>query len=121
MTKADVRRLLLGDPRIAAPMSETLGRRIGELEQKFFDAVFKSVPERVAGALVTLAAATSGRPIGRGIQVKPTHKQLAALAGTSRETTTKNPREFADLGLVSLGRGRVNILNTEHLRSASGS
>jgi len=120
MTKADVRRLLLGDPRISARISETLGRRIGELEQKFSDAVFKSVPERIAGALVTLAAATSGRPLGRGVQVKLTHEQLAALAATSRETTTKILGEFADQGLITLGRGRITILDQDRLRGLSG-
>jgi CRP/FNR family transcriptional regulator, cyclic AMP receptor protein len=120
MTKADVRRLLLADPRIAARISETLGRRIGELEQKFSDAVFKSVPERIAGALVTLAAATPGRPLGRGIQVKLTHEQLAALAATSRETTTKILGEFADRDLIALGRGRITVLDQDRLRSLSG-
>ena len=118
MTKADVRRLLLGDPRIAARISETLGRRLGELEQRLSDAVFKSVPERIAGALVTLAL--SGRPLGRGTQVKLTHEQLAALAATSRETTTKVLGDFAQEGLIALGRGRITILARERLRALSG-
>jgi CRP/FNR family transcriptional regulator, cyclic AMP receptor protein len=120
MTKADVRRLLLGDPRIAARISETLGRRLGELEQRLSDAVFKSVPERIAGALVTLAAAGSGRPLGRGIQIKLTHEQLAALAATSRETTTKILGEFADRGLITLGRARITILDRVELGRLSG-
>ncbi len=120
MTKADVRRLLLGDPRISARISEALGRRIGELEQKFSDAVFKSVPERIAGALVALASATSGRPLGRGVQVKLTHEQLAALAATSRETTTKVLGEFAEQGLISLGRGRITVLSHDRLSALSG-
>lgn len=119
MTKADVRRLLLGDPRIAARITETLGRRIGDLEQKFSDAVFKSVPERIAGALVTLASATSGRPLVRGIQVKLTHEQLAALAATSRETTTKVLGELADRGLITLGRGHITVLDQDRLRRIS--
>jgi CRP/FNR family transcriptional regulator, cyclic AMP receptor protein len=120
MTKADVRRLLLGDPRIAARISETLGRRLGELEQRLSDAVFKSVPERIAGALVTLAAARSGRPLGRGVQIKLTHEQLAALAATSRETTTKTLGEFADRGLITLGRARITILDRVELGRLSG-
>lgn len=48
LTRADIRRLLLGDARIAARISENLGRRIGELEQKVSDSVFKSVPARIA-------------------------------------------------------------------------
>lgn len=120
MTSADVRRLLLGDPRISARISETLGRRLGELEQKLSDAVFKSVPQRIAGALVTLASAASGRPLGRGVQVKLTHEQLAALAATSRETTTKVLGELAGEGLIALGRGRITVLEQDRLRRLSG-
>jgi CRP/FNR family transcriptional regulator, cyclic AMP receptor protein len=120
MTKADVRRLLLGDPRIAARISETLGRRLGELEQRLSDAVFKSVPERIAGALVTLASARSGRPLGRGVQIRLTHEQLAALAATSRETTTKILGEFADRGLITLGRARITIIDQVELDRLSG-
>jgi len=120
MSKADVRRLLLSDSRIAARISETLGRRLGEIERRLSDAIFKSAPERIAGTLVTLAGAHNSRPLGRGIQVKLTHEQLAALAGTSRETTTKILNEYADQALVSLGRGRINILDPDRLRRAGG-
>lgn len=70
MTKADVQRLLLGDVRIAARISETLGRRLGEREQRLSDATFKTVPERIAGTLLTLAGDQSSHPLSRGIQVK---------------------------------------------------
>lgn len=120
MTKADVQRLLLGDTRIAARISETLGRRLGELEQRLSDTVFKSVPQRIAATLVTLAGASSDRPLGRGTQIKLTHEQLAALTGTARETTTKVLGEYAALGLVSLGRGRINLLDIDGLRQLSG-
>lgn len=120
MSKADVRRLLLADSRIAARISETLGRRLGALEQRLSDAVFKSVPERIAGTLATLAETQGNRPLGRGVQVKLTHEQLAALAGTSRETTTKILGEFAEAGLVALGRGRINVLDADRMREAGG-
>jgi CRP-like cAMP-binding protein len=121
MSKRDVRRLLLGDARIAARISETLGRRLGELEQRLSDAVFKSAPERVASTLVTLAGTHSSRPLGRGVQVKLTHEQLAALAGTSRETTTKILNEYAEQGLLSLGRGRITVLDMDRMEQVSGS
>jgi len=120
MTKADVQRLLLGDQRIAARISETLGRRLAELEQRLSDAVFKSVPERLAGALTVMASARHPRPLARGVQVHLTHEQLAALAGTSRETTTKILGEFADQGLIGLGRGRITILDAAALGELSG-
>jgi CRP/FNR family transcriptional regulator, cyclic AMP receptor protein len=109
-------------PRTHAPDPgyRTLDRRLGELEQRLSDAVFESVPERIAGALVTLAAARSGRPLGRGVQIKLTHEQLAALAATSRETTTKTLGEFADRGLITLGRARITILDRVELGRLSG-
>lgn len=116
MTRADVRRLLLADPRIAARISETLGRRLAQLEQRLSDAVFKSVPERVAEALLTFAAP---RTLGRHSVVHVTHEQVAALAGTSRETATKVLGSFAERGLISLGRGRISVLDSAGLRAAT--
>lgn len=117
MTRKDVQTLLLGDARIAARISETLGRRLAQVEQRLSDAIFKSVPERIAGTLLVLA---STRPLGRTVQVHITHEQLAALAGTSRETTTKVLGELAGQGLVALGRGRVVILQPSGLEQLAG-
>jgi len=120
MTSTDVQRLLLGDSRIAARISETLGRRLAQLEQRLSDAIFKSVPERIAGTLSVIAAPRHGRPLSRTPQVRLTHEQLAALAGTSRETTTKVLGEFADQGIISLGRGRITILDPQALIELGG-
>lgn len=120
MGKGDVKRLLLGDARIAARISETLGRRLGEIEQRLSDSFFKSVPERIAATLATLAASHSKHAVGRGAQIKLTHEQLAALVGTSRETTTKILNEYADLDLLSLGRGRITILDLARMRRLAG-
>ena len=117
MSRTDVQTLLLGDPRIAARISETLGRRLAQVEQRLSDAIFKSVPERIAG---TLAVMASTRPLSRTSQVHLTHEQLAALAGTSRETTTKILGELADQGLISLGRGRITILQPQALGELAG-
>ena len=117
MDQADVRRLLLGNPRIATRIAETMGRRLGELEQRLSDAVFKSVPERVAGTLATLAERRSR--LRRG-QVRITHEQLAALVGTSRETTTKVLGDLAGQGLIELGRGRISVLDLDRLRELGG-
>lgn len=120
MTEADVRRLLLSDPRIAVRISETLGQRLGALERRLSDTVFKSVPERIAAALATLAEGSSAHRLTRGVQIRLTHAQIGALAGSSRETTTKVLGELAAAGLIQLGRGRVTVLDLEGLRRQSG-
>jgi CRP-like cAMP-binding protein len=126
MSRADVHRFLLSDPRIAARITETLGSRLAEMERRLADTVFKSAPQRIAATLATLAREhfRSERPwplpFTRATQVALTHDQLAALVGTSRETTTKILGEYADRGLVRLGRGRITVLDPAGLRRAAG-
>jgi CRP/FNR family cyclic AMP-dependent transcriptional regulator len=120
MSRRDVEHLLLSDARIAARISEILGNRVSQLERRLSDTVFKSVPERIATTLCLLADQERRRPRGRGLQVSLTHEQVAALAGTSRETTTKVLNEFADAGLLRLGRGKFTILDLQRLSAEAG-
>ncbi|ARP74188.1 Crp/Fnr family transcriptional regulator [Streptomyces pluripotens] len=125
MSRADVQRFLLSDARIAARITEILGRRLADLEQRLSDSVFKSVPQRIATTLATLATrndtpAARLRPGVRHPQISLTHEQLAALAGTSRETCTKVLRDFADRGLLRLARGRITVLDLPRLTDAAG-
>ncbi|MEU4290872.1 Crp/Fnr family transcriptional regulator [Kribbella sp. NPDC026596] len=109
MSRADVHRFLLSDPRIAVRISEILGRRVTELERRLSDTVFKSVPQRVAATLCLLVGEQQKRPLSRGVQL--THERIAALTGTSRETATKVLAGYADRGLLRVGRGKVTILD----------
>ncbi|MGP3979901.1 Crp/Fnr family transcriptional regulator [Streptomyces sp. KR80] len=125
MSRADVRKFLLADPRIAARITEILGRRLADLEQRLSDSVFKSVPQRIATTLTTLAGRADTpagrlRPGARHLQITLTHEQLAALAGTSRETTTKVLHEFAGDGLLRLARGRITVLDLPRLNDEAG-
>ncbi|MGW0825396.1 Crp/Fnr family transcriptional regulator [Streptomyces sp. NPDC002845] len=125
MHRAEVDRFLLSDARIATRITELLGRRLTDLEQRLSDSVFKSVPQRVATTLLTLMprqepSALPLLPGAKRQQVTLTHEQLAALVGTSRETATKALHQFADRGLIRLARGRITVLETEQLRDAAG-
>lgn len=120
MSRSDVQRFLLSDARIAARISGILGQRVFELERRLSDSVFKSVPQRVATTLCLLAADERPRALGRGVQIHLTHEQLAAIAGTTRETTTKVLNEYAEQGLLRLARGRVSILDPVALAAEAG-
>lgn len=120
MSRRDVQHFLLSDVRIAARISEILGARVAQLERRLSEAVFKSVPQRVASTLCLLCADQRRPPLSRGVPLRLTHEQIAALAGTSRETATKVLGEFADRGLVSLGRGRVTVLSEAALADEAG-
>ncbi len=120
MARADVHRFLLSDPRIALRIAEILGNRVAELERRLSDTVFKSVPQRVAATLCLLAGEQQKRTLGRGVQVALTHEQIAALTGISRETATKVLDEYADRGLLKLGRGKVTILDPDTIMAEAG-
>lgn len=125
MNRPDVHRFLLSDPRISARIAEILGRRLVAMEQRLSDTVFKSVPQRVAATLCALADRAPARrrvgPVGGGpIQLALTHEQIAALVGTSRETATKALGDFAEHGLVKLGRGKIAILDRVRLAAEAG-
>ncbi|MFC9915006.1 Crp/Fnr family transcriptional regulator [Streptomyces sp. NPDC059862] len=124
MSRADVHKYLLSDARIAARITAILGRRLSDLEQRLSDSVFKTVAQRIATTLTTLTTAQPSasplRPVGRHPQIALTHEQLAALAGTSRETCTKVLHDYADHGLLRLARGRITVLDTERLKEAAG-
>lgn len=121
MGREDVHRFLLSDPRIAARITAILGARLLEMERRLCDTVFKSVPQRVAATLATLAGPQRRMGVGpRSVQVALTHDQLAALVGTTRETATKVLGEFADRGLLRRGRGRIILLDIDGLSAEAG-
>lgn len=120
LNKDCVQQNLLSDARIAARITGILGQRLLDMERRLSDNVFKSVPQRIAGVLLQLAPSAKRTLTSRGEQIRLTHEQIAALVGTSRETTTKVLGEFADRGLLRLGRGRVTLLDRDGLTAENG-
>lgn len=124
MSRDDVKRLLLGDQRIALRITETMGRRLLEAERRLSDFAFKSLPERIATMLVTLAEREPSRfsmwPVRAGRrEIRFTHEQLAEMVGTHRETATKVLNDWREQGLIELKRGKVVLLDLEALRLLS--
>lgn len=115
MSPADVRRLLLADPRIATRIVEELGARIAELEDRLTDLSCRSVMERTAQNLCMLAGATGTQPA----PIRLTHEQLSGLVGATREATTTALGELAERGLLSLHRGRIQIRDRAGLAAAA--
>lgn len=124
MHRSDVRRFLLSDARIAARITAILGQRLAEMERRLSDTVFKSVRQRIATALITLAGPAGQKRrfvVGAGPPVVAlTQEQIATLAGTSRETATKILGDFADRGLIRCGRGRTTLLDMERILAEAG-
>ncbi len=119
MGRNDVKTLLLGDPRIAFRIAETLGRRLIETERRLLDIALKRVPERIADLLVLLARPSPAGLLSKQMEVRYTHEELADLAGTYRETVTRALNEFRGKGLIEMQRGKIVVLDAEGLRRLS--
>jgi CRP-like cAMP-binding protein len=121
MRRDRVLRYLLSDPRIAARIVETLGRRLAEMERRLSDTVLKSVHQRVAATLATLAGDRVRHGAGApSTRIALTHEQLAALVGTSPVTAGKALSELADRGLIHPARGEVIILDVASIAAEAG-
>lgn len=120
MGSADVERLLLSDARVAARIAALLGGRLAQLEQRLADTVFKTGRARVASVLAALEdSAFRRRSLGREPIIRLTHEQIAALAGMTREATTRALGDLASEGLLTLGRGTVTVRDAAALRAAA--
>ncbi len=121
MSRDHVLHQLLADPRIAARIADTLGRRLAQMERRLSDMVLKSVHQRVAATLAAFAGDRlrycAGTP---RVHVALTHDQLAALAGTRRATAAKVLGELANRGLIHLARGEVIILDVAGVAAEAG-
>jgi CRP/FNR family cyclic AMP-dependent transcriptional regulator len=118
MSREDVKTLLLSDPRIALRITEVLGRRLLEAEQRLSDFAFKNISQRLATILLQLAQEPRVRLFRPAYpEVRYTHEALAEMVGTYRETATKILNEFRSQGLIELRRGKIVLLDVDGLQA----
>ena len=103
MSRADVEHLILSKPRVALRLIEAVGKRLTEAEARLEETTFKSIPSRLASLLLRLSESSGSVIDGY------THQDLGEMLGTYRETTTQTLNEFKSLGLIDIGRKRIEI------------
>lgn len=110
MDRADLERLLIERPQVALRIFEVIGRRLLEVETRLEDIAFKTVAGRLASLLLRLMKEQGTTILGF------THQNFADDIGTHRETTTQTLSRFRAQGLLSTGRKRIEILDSEGLQ-----
>ncbi len=83
--------------------------------------LFRSNRERLVGLLCKLLE-QYGRKIDEGllIDIKLSHQDLAGLVEITRESVTLTLGELQLERLITVGRQRIVVLNTEKLAQAAG-
>jgi len=101
-------------------ISRALGSRMRDLENRLQDLIFKDVPTRLARLLYRLID-DYGVPHERGtmLDMKLTHRDLADLIGSTRETTTANLNELVRQGLVLKIKSRLVLPDKEKIKKAA--
>lgn len=106
---------LEGDPVLARAFARGIARRLAAAELELAALMGKSVPGRLVDALGRLAAqhgiAEPGGAVRIGINL--THKDLADLIGTSRETLTKELSVLADVGLLRVAHKTITLVQPQ--------
>lgn len=97
---------------LAAAFARGVALRLAALERELTELAGKSVPGRLVDALGRLAADHGIRePDGTlRIGLSLTHKDLADMIGTSRETLTKELSVLADVGLLRVSHRTIVLV-----------
>jgi CRP/FNR family cyclic AMP-dependent transcriptional regulator len=113
----DMRRLIVEHPGISARLVIALGRRLRETNERLTRQSFQTVQSRVAVVLSELVAQerVDGSD-GSDVLVTTTQADLAQLAGSSRESASRFLAVLERAGVISQGRGRLVVHDSEALK-----
>lgn len=102
-------------PAINDLLLEVMARQVERLSAHLTEALFVPVDKRVVRRLLALCR-LYGEGQSRQVTVPLTQEDLAGLAGTTRPTANGVLQRLAEAGLISLGRGRIIVIDVAALR-----
>jgi CRP/FNR family transcriptional regulator, cyclic AMP receptor protein len=116
--QAVLRRVLRRNPAHTMRLMGVMSRRLRAMERKLADIAFKSVPQRLASVLLSLAAAApEAKPGAHPLVVRYTHQQLAEMIGSYRETVTKAIGEFREAGMIRVEEDGILLTDLPRLHA----
>jgi CRP/FNR family cyclic AMP-dependent transcriptional regulator len=118
--RSDFEKLLDHKPELALKVSKLIGARRKALEAKVGDLVFRDVNARLAKLLLELAE-SYGTVVSEGVRidVKLTHRELANLIGSTRETTTAALNDFRRRGFIDNEKRRLIVIDRSSLEAVA--
>ncbi len=116
MTIQELKDLMFEDKELSFRLLKLVGLRLIRMERKLELLVFKDARTRIIEFLKD-SAAWKGKKVGfeTMIPTKLTHKDIAALTGTSRQTVTTVLNELKEKNLINFDRKKILIRDLEKL------
>ena len=108
--------LIKNYPNIALKLLSEFSRRLRTADKKISSLALMDVYGRVARAIVELAEKDGTKKGTDYIIERPTHQNLANMAGTTRETVSRVLRDFIQSGYISI-EGKKLIIHDLDLNS----
>jgi CRP/FNR family cyclic AMP-dependent transcriptional regulator len=119
--REDFEALLARRPDLGLKVTKLLGARNKLMAEKVEDLVFRSVPARLAGLLLSLAKDFGiGGDRGTRFAFKITHRELASCIGSSRETVSQILTSFARERLIARSGRQIIITAPDGLSRLFG-
>jgi CRP/FNR family transcriptional regulator, cyclic AMP receptor protein len=120
LKNTDLESLVRGNPEVGIKMIRVLSERLRLCETRLEDVTLKDVPARLASLILQLAASEGiMAPEGPRIPTHYTHRQLAMMIGSSRESVTRAFTRLQRAGAVELRRRHIYVRDTEALERAA--
>lgn len=116
LTLHELKELMYENKELSFKILKLIGLRLMKLERKLELLVFKDARTRVIEFLKD-AAAWKGKKVGMEtmIPTKLTHKDIASLTGTSRQTVTTILNELKEQNLINFDRRKILIRDLSKL------
>lgn len=113
----ELKQLMYGDKELSFKILKLVGLRLMKLERKLELLVFKDARTRIVEFLKD-AASWKGQKVGfeTMIPTRLTHKDIASLTGTSRQTVTSILNELKEKNLIYFDRKKILVRDLEHLK-----
>jgi CRP/FNR family transcriptional regulator, cyclic AMP receptor protein len=107
---SDMRRLLNSHADLAVKLVIALGRRLRDANERLARQSFQTVQSRVATVLSQLVVQAQHEGAGaRDVLVTTTQADVAALAGSSRESASRFLAVLERAGVITQGRGKLTV------------
>ncbi len=110
------------DPALAIRLAEAMGEKLQEARERIADFAFRDIRGRVAHLILTFLERErrlSGEADLDRIVPGLTHRELADVIGTRRESVTLALNALEREGLIAVDDGRIVVSDLEALRAAS--
>jgi CRP/FNR family cyclic AMP-dependent transcriptional regulator len=120
MRRQDLEQLVMDKPQVGLKVMSVLSERLSLAEDRMEDIALKEVPARLASFIVQLVE-SEGVMTSEGpkIPTRYTHRQLATMIGSKRETVTKAFTLLQQAGIIELRRRRIHVKDMEALKEVA--